>query len=116
MAHPDRAVVSVSGDGGFQFASNEMSTAVQHGINIVAVVFNDGAFGNVKRDMETLFDGRSLGTNLYNPDFVKLAEAYGADGMRAHGAEELGGCVREALANNRPTLIEVPVQQMPRPY
>ena len=116
VAHPDRAVVSVSGDGGFQFASNELSTAVQHGINIVAVVFNDGAFGNVKRDMEGLFDGRSLGTNLCNPDFLKLAEAYGADGMRAHGPEELGGCVREALANNRPTLIEVPVEMMPRPY
>ena len=116
VANPDRAVVSVSGDGGFQFASNELSTAVQHGINIVAVVFNDGAFGNVLREMETLFDGRSLGSHLYNPDFVKLAEAYGVDGMRAHGAEELGGCVREALNNNRPTLIEVPVQMMPRPY
>ena len=114
VALPDKAVVSLSGDGGFMFNVQELATAVHHGINMVAVVFNDSAYGNVLRDMNDLFDGNDVGATLHNPDFVKLAEAFGVDAMRAHNPSELYGCLKEALSNNRPTLIEAPVDKMPR--
>ncbi len=116
VAQPDRAVVAVSGDGGFLFNSQELSTAVQHGINVVVVVFSDGAFGNVLRDQKTRFNGRTIGAELHNPDFVKLAEAYGARGVRVHDADALESAVVEALDIDAPTLIEVPVGPMPSPF
>jgi len=116
VGQPDRAVVSISGDGGFLFNSQELATAVLYGINVVAIVFNDNAYGNVLRDQQTRFNGRVIGAHLHNPDFVKLAEAYGAEGVKAEGAEELGVALQRALANNRPTVIEVPVGMMPSPF
>ena len=116
VAQPDKAVVAVSGDGGFLFNSQELATAVQYGINVVVVVFNDNAYGNVLRDQVNRFEGRIYGAALHNPDFVKLAEAYGARGMRAEGAGQLDSALREALATDAPTLIEVPVQSMPTPF
>ena len=83
VAQPDRPVVALCGDGGFLFNSQELATAVQHGINAIAVVFNDNAYGNVLRDQVNRFDGRVVGAELHNPDFVKLAEAYGVKGIRA---------------------------------
>ncbi len=116
VAQPDKAVVAVSGDGGFLFNSQELATAVQHEINLVVVVFNDNAYGNVLRDQVNRFDGRIYGAALHNPDFVKLAEAYGARGVRAEGADQLDSALREALAIDAPTLIEVPVPAMPTPF
>ena len=116
VARPDKAVVAVSGDGGFLFNSQELATAVQHGINAVVIVFNDNAFGNVARDQKTRFEGRTIGAALHNPDFVSLAEAYGARGVKATGPEQLEASLREALATEAPTLIEVPVGMMPSPF
>ena len=116
VAQPDKAVVAVSGDGGFLFNSQELATAVQYGINAVVVVFNDNAYGNVFRDQTNRFDGRTIGSELHNPDFVKLAEAYGARGIKAEGPEQLESALREALAIDAPTLIEVPVGMMPPPF
>lgn len=116
VAQPEKAVVAVSGDGGFLFNSQELATAVQHGINAVVIVFNDNAFGNVLRDQINRFDGRTIGAELHNPDFVRLAEAYGAKGFRATGPEELEATLRQALTNESPTLIEVPVGIMPSPF
>ena len=116
VAQPDKAVVCLSGDGGFLFNSQEMATAVQHNINLVAVVFNDNAYGNVLRDQVNRFDGRTIGADLHNPDFIKLAEAYGVRGVRAEGPEQLEASLREALAIDAPTLIEVPVSMMPTPF
>ncbi|MEK7777553.1 MAG: thiamine pyrophosphate-dependent enzyme, partial [Chloroflexota bacterium] len=115
VAKPDTPVVSVSGDGGFQYASQELSTAVQYGINLVAVVFNDNAYGNVMRDQETQFRGK-LGSELRNPDFVKLAQAYGARGVRVKSAERLESAIKEAIGLETPTVIEVPVGSMPSPW
>jgi acetolactate synthase-1/2/3 large subunit len=112
VAHPDKAVVCVSGDGGFMYNSQELATAVQYGINAVVIVFNDNAFGNVYREQMTRFKGRPIGSELHNPDFVKLAEAYGARGMRVEGADALEAALREALATDAPSLIEVPVSMM----
>ena len=115
VAQPDKAVVAVSGDGGFLFNSQELATAVQHGINAVVIVFNDNAYGNVLRDQVNRFEGRVYGAALHNPDFVKLAEAYGARGVRVE-PDRLGPALEQALAANAPTLIEVPVQGMPTPF
>ena len=64
VAHPDRPVVSLTGDGGFLFAGAELATAVQHGINFVTVLFNNSSYGNVLRDQRRLFQGRDAGAAL----------------------------------------------------
>ncbi len=107
VAHPDKAVVAVSGDGGFLFGVQELATAVQHRINLVTVVFNNSAFGNVRRDQLERYGGRLLGADLVNPDFVRLAESFGALGARVHSPEELKPALQRALAADRPFIIEV---------
>jgi acetolactate synthase-1/2/3 large subunit len=114
VARPDRPVVSVSGDGGFLFNAQELSTAVRYGIGVVAVVFNDGSYGNVARDLDESWGGQ-YGAELANPDFMKLADAYGVSGVRAKEPTEVGRLVREAIERDRPALIEVPVGRMDRP-
>ena len=116
VARPDKAVVAISGDGGFLYNSQELATAVQYGLNAVVIVFNDNAYGNVLRAQIEQFKGHILGTKLHNPNFVKLAEAYGAHGVRAEGAEQLEAALREALGIDAPTVIEVPVGMMARQY
>ena len=116
VAKPDRAVVALSGDGGFLYNSQELATAVQYGISVVVIVFDDHAFGNVLRAQIEEFDGHVIGTKLHNPDFVKLAEVYGARGVRARDADQLEGALREALSIEAPTVIEVPVGTMERRY
>jgi acetolactate synthase-1/2/3 large subunit len=114
VAHPDRPVLIVSGDGGFLFNSQELSTAVRYGIGVVVVVFNDDSYGNVARDLDEAWGG-SIGSDLANPDFMRLAEAYGVTGFRAKEPGDVGDLVREAVALERPVLIEVGVGRMPRP-
>ena len=116
VAQPTKVVVSLSGDGGFLFNSQELATAAQFGINVIAVVFNDGAYGNVKRDMKTLFDGKSVGVELSNPDFMKLADAYGLAGIQARSPEEFADALRKATTLNAPVLLEVLVTEMPSPF
>ena len=116
VAQPDKAVVALSGDGGFLYNSQEMATAVQYGINAVVVVFNDNAYGNVLRDQRNRFTGRTIGAELHNPDFMKLAEAYGVNGVRAETPEALETALRQCIAHNGPSLIEVPVGPMPTPF
>ena len=113
VGQPDRKVICVSGDGGFMFNVQEMSTAVKHGINLVCIVFADAHFGNVKRIQNEAFGGRNIGVELANPDFVKLADAYGMLGIRANSPEELRKAIREAFAARGPALIEVPVGDLP---
>jgi acetolactate synthase-1/2/3 large subunit len=114
VARPDRPVVSVSGDGGFLYNAQEMSTAARHGINVVAVVFNDNSYGNVARDLDEAWGGQ-YGAALQNPDFMKLADAFGVLGLRAKEPTEVGKLVREAIDRDRPALVEVPVGRMSRP-
>ena len=113
VANPNRKVVSINGDGGFMYNVQELATVVRHEINVIAIVFNDNAYGNVRRIQQNQFGGRTIASDLFNPDFVKLAESFGVRGMRAQGPEELRSCLREALADNVPALIEAPVGPMP---
>jgi acetolactate synthase-1/2/3 large subunit len=110
---PGRKVVSINGDGGFMYNVQELATMVLHRINVVAVVFNDNAFGNVRRIQQQSFGGRLIASNLHNPDFVKLAESFGVDGRRVERPEALRTALGEALSRDRPALIEVPVGEMP---
>jgi acetolactate synthase-1/2/3 large subunit len=87
----------------------DLATAVEYGINLVTVLFNNNAYGNVLRDQARLFDGRVLGSRLRNPDFVKLAESFGMAGVRASSPAQLCRELEVALANDAPALIEVPV-------
>jgi acetolactate synthase-1/2/3 large subunit len=116
VGNPNRAVISLNGDGGFGWCLQELATAHKYDIGVVIIVFNDGAYGNVRRELEDRFEGRSLGTDLVNPDFLALAAAFGVAGVRAHEPGELERVVREALDRPAPTLIEVPVGEMPDPW
>ncbi|MEQ9641773.1 MAG: thiamine pyrophosphate-binding protein [Alphaproteobacteria bacterium] len=109
VACPDRPVVSVNGDGGFMYNVQELATAVLYNIPVVGIVFADGAFGNVKRMQQELHGGRVLATDLRNPDFVAMAESFGAIGLRANGPDELKGAIEKGLGAGGPVLIEVPV-------
>ena len=115
VGNPARPVVCIAGDGGFGWNLQELATAKAHGLRAVAVVFNDSAFGNVKRMQLGQF-GRTLGADLQNPDFVKLAQAFNVDAVRVSTPEALSGALREAIAAKRPALIEVPVAPMPSPW
>ncbi|MGQ3298124.1 thiamine pyrophosphate-dependent enzyme [Reyranella sp.] len=116
VARPDTAVLSISGDGGFMFTAMEMATAAQHGIGVVAVVFSDGAFGNVRRIQQQSFNNRTIATELRNPDFVKLAESFGVDAVRVGSPDELGSAISRGIAKGAPLLIDCPVGQFPDPW
>ncbi|MBY3595163.1 thiamine pyrophosphate-dependent enzyme [Rhizobium bangladeshense] len=111
VAHPDKAVISVSGDGGFMFGVQELATAVQHRIAVVAIVFNNSAYGNVLRDQKQTYKGRTLGSDLTNPDFVALGESFGIRSFKATSPGELRDIVKKALSLDEPVLIEVPVEK-----
>ena len=116
VGNPQRQVVAIIGDGGFGYASSELATAVQEGINAVTLVFNNGSLGASFADQETRFGGRVIGTRLHNPDFVKLAEAYGAQGVKLGSHKELGPALREALKAEAPVVIEVPLPNLTPPF
>jgi acetolactate synthase I/II/III large subunit len=116
VAHPDRAVVSIAGDGGFMFNVQEMATAAQYGIGLKTIVFNSNNFGNVQRQQREWFGNRLIGSDLRNPDFVALAEAFGVAGHRARTPEELARVLERTLGEPGPALIEVPVGDMASPW
>jgi len=116
IAKPKQTVVSISGDGGFLFNSQELATAVQFGINVIAVVFNDSAYGNVKRDMKEMFNNKNLGSDLINPDFVKLADSYGVAGFKADSPESLEETLKKAITLNKTALIEVSIGETLSPF
>ena len=116
VAAPERAAVALTGDGGILWCVQELATARQYDIAAVAIVFNDNAYGNVRRTQLDAFAGRVLGTTLRNPDFVALARSFDVAGRRAESPEELGVAVRDALASGEPTVIEAPIGDVPSPW
>jgi acetolactate synthase I/II/III large subunit len=115
-ALPGRKVVCVAGDGGFMYQAQELATAMRHKLPVVAVVFDDGAFGNVRRIQEQHYGNRVIASDLANPDFVAFARSFGAGAWRATTPEELERCLREAFASEQPALVHVPVGPMPSPW
>ena len=114
VAHPDRSVLCIAGDGGFLFTAPDLATAVKYGINTVTVVFRDDAYGNVARDLDELFGG-TYETDLLNPDLVAFAESFGAVGLRANDPLELDTLLPRALELQAPVIIDVPIGDMPLP-
>lgn len=115
-AMPDRAVLALTGDGGFMYQASELATAVHHRLAVVAVVFDDSAFGNVRRIQARYFGNRLIACDLSNPDFVRLAESHGMAAFRARTPEELHSALERAFALNAPALVHVPVGEMPDPW
>lgn len=115
VARPDVPVVSISGDGGFGWNLQELATAKKYRIGLISVVFTDGHFGNVRRIQREDF-GRTIGTELANPEFVRLAWSFGVNGARVTTPEQLRGVIAEAGATTDPLLVEVPVGEMPSPW
>ena len=115
-AHPDKKVISVNGDGGFMYTMPELASAVHHNLDIVAIVFADGHYGNVRRQQKLEHDGKVIASDLTNPDFVKLAESFGALGLRADGPEGLRAALKQAFKQRGPAIIEVPVGEFTEPW
>ena len=114
VARPDVPVVSVTGDGGFMFGVQELATAVQHKIPLVTVVFNNNQYGNVQQMQKNNYGGRVIATDLVNPDFCRMADSFGAQGLRATNAFELRSALAQGIATtDAPTVIEVPFDEMP---
>jgi len=107
LACPKQPVVAISGDGGFLFTLQELATAVAQKLDLIVLLFNDNAYGAIKTYQDRVYRGRRIGTDLANPDFVKLGEAFGASSARVE-PQALGAAVRRALQAGGVWLIEVP--------
>jgi acetolactate synthase-1/2/3 large subunit len=118
VANPDRPVVAITGDGGFMFGVQELATAVQYKIGVVTLIFNNNAYGNVRRDQRERFDGRVVASDLVNPDFVKLAESFGVGAARVTSPEGFRPALEKALADGGPyvIVIEVPTDSETSPW
>jgi len=107
IAHPDRLVLGLVGDGGFLMTGQELATAVHAGAAPVILVFNNGMYGTIRMHQETRFPGRVSATDLTNPDFAALARAYGAFGASVVRTEDFAPTFEEAVASGRPAVIEL---------
>jgi len=116
VANPDRKVIALSGDGGFMFHVGELATAVRYQLNMVIIVFSDGAFTNVARAQNKRFGGRVIGTALTNPDFAAMAESFGATGYTAHSVAELDEKIKLGFEQQGPVVIEMPLGETDFPW
>ncbi len=111
VARPDRQVVCIAGDGGFVYNLAELATAVQENLSVVVLLFNDGGYGVLRNIQDQQFEGRRMASvDLVNPDFVKLAEAFGVPSRRVTSADCFAPALEEALAADGPALVEIDVR------
>lgn len=116
IAAGDRAVVALCGDGGFMYSPQELATAKQHGINLVVVVFDNGAFGASRWDQEHRYGDREIGTEFFNPDWDTLAAAFGIRSQGVDTPVDLTSAIRDAIALDEPSLIHVSLPIMAPPF
>jgi acetolactate synthase I/II/III large subunit len=107
VVHPGRPVVAVTGDGDFLMTGQELATAVQHRLDVVVLVANNGMYGTIRMHQERAYPGRVIATDLSNPDFAALAGAYGAHGETVTDAEEFPAALERALAAGRPAVLDL---------
>lgn len=107
LCYPKRQVVAFAGDGCFLMNGQELATAKRHGLKIVFFVVNNGMYGTIRMHQERHYPGRVIATDLTNPDFARLAQAYGALGFRVGRTEEFAPALECALSTNGPALIEL---------
>lgn len=115
-AMPDRKVLAIAGDGGFMYQVGELATAARHNLAVVVVVFDNGAFGNVKRIQQERYGNRLIASDLHNPDFAKLADSFGIASFKAIDATQLEDALHRAFALNAPALVWVPHGDVPSPW
>jgi len=111
VAHPDKVVVSVTGDGGFMFGVQELATAAQENIGLITIIMNNSAFTNVRRDMRRIYKRQPIGSDLKNPNFQTLAEAFGIEAYQVESVVELENALEQAIKKGGPALIEVKVDR-----
>jgi acetolactate synthase-1/2/3 large subunit len=107
LAHPDRPVVNVQGDGDFLMTGQELATAVQYGLNIVTIIANNGIYGTIRMHQEREYPGRVIGTTLVNPDFAAYARSFGAEGVTIEATADFAPAFAKALQAGKPTVIEL---------
>ena len=107
LVHPERVTIANCGDGGFMMTGQELATAVQYGVNIITVVYNNHALGTIRMHQEAQYPNRPSGTDFVNPDFAALGNAYGALGIKVTRDADFQPALNEALKAGRPALIEV---------
>ena len=109
LARPERAVVNFQGDGCFLMTGQELATAVQHGLNVVTIISNNGSYGTIRMHQEREYPGRVIGTTLVNPDFAAYARSFGADGYTVEATEDFAPAFAQALESPRPSVIELKI-------
>ena len=107
VVHPGRPVMAVAGDGDFLMTGQELATAVQHRLDVVVLVANNGMYGTIRMHQERAYPGRVIATDLQNPDFAALAEAYGAHGETVTGADAFPAALERALTAGRPAVLDL---------
>ena len=111
LGRPDRPAISLQGDGGFLYTSQELNTAVRKNIPLVSIVLNNGCHGAEKAQQQRFYDQKYIGVDLENPRFDRLAEVYGAKGYYVERPEDVADTVREALTLDGPSVVEIPVAE-----
>jgi len=110
VARPDVAVVDIAGDGSFNMTENSLATSVLEDIPVIVFLMNNFSLGMVAQWQRTFYDRRMIGIDLKKcPDYVKLAESYGAQGIRAQSLDELGKAVKVGLNSDVATVIDIPI-------
>jgi acetolactate synthase-1/2/3 large subunit len=109
LVHPDRIALCFTGDGDFVMSSPEFATAVQYELPILVLLVNNGMYATIRMHQERQFPGRVIGTDLRNPDFPALAEAFGGFGERVERTEDFESAFEGALASGKPALLELVV-------
>jgi acetolactate synthase-1/2/3 large subunit len=105
--YPQRDVIAIAGDGCFLMTGQELATAVQHGINLVTLVIDNGSYGTIRMYQERNYPQRVMATDLRNPDFAAYARSFGAIGMTVEKTEEFADALAKARSAKQPVLIHV---------
>ncbi|MGQ9502975.1 MAG: biosynthetic-type acetolactate synthase large subunit [Anaerolineae bacterium] len=116
LGRPDETVWVIAGDGGFQMTMGELSTVAKEGLPLKIAIFNNGYLGMVRQWQDVFYNKRYASTALYNPDFVKIAEAYNIPALRVTDRAGVAPAIRQAQAYNGPFLIEFQVEPFTNVY
>ncbi len=109
LEYPDRDVICMAGDGCFQMVSQEFGTAIQYGANIIVLISNNGMYGTIRMHQQKRYPKRPSGTQLINPDFAALAEAYGGFGATVCTQADFVSALEQAKASNKPCILDMKV-------
>jgi len=110
VARPGVPVLDIAGDGSFNMTENSLATSVTEGIPVIVFLINNYMLGMVAQWQRTFYERRMIGVDQKEcPDYVRLAQAYGAEGVRAESLDEIGSAVRAAISCEAPTVIDIPI-------